>query len=210
VTARLLECDPQWSWEPLATDDTGRPLFDRDDAGRPVGLWIRLTVGGVTRLGYGDCRPDAPSPIKELIGDAIRNASMRYGVALDLWKHSRHGVPQGNSHSPQGKSRAAATPATRADRTDIRGHPCPECGGGLVAVTRPSGGRFIGHAELGSCTWKPDPAQRRQLLELVAPPAPAASTPAPAELPVRLRRQPAIAGRVHPYSPVHGVRQAAR
>lgn len=75
VTARLLNVDPQWSWEPVALDEQGLPAYDR--AG---GLWIRLTVCGVTRLGYGD----GPDP-KQRIGDAIRNAAMRFGVALDLW-----------------------------------------------------------------------------------------------------------------------------
>jgi hypothetical protein len=75
VTDRLLTADPQWSWEPMALDDQGLPLYDRGG-----GLWIKLTVCGVTRYGYGD----GPDP-KQRIGDAIRNAAMRFGVALDLW-----------------------------------------------------------------------------------------------------------------------------
>lgn len=75
VTDRLLSVDPEWTWEPLAFDATGLPLFDVKG-----GLWIRLTIGGTTRLGYGD----GPDP-KQRIGDAIRNAAMRFGVALDLW-----------------------------------------------------------------------------------------------------------------------------
>lgn len=75
VTDRLLTVDPAWNWEPLAVDEAGLPLYDK--AG---GLWIKLTVLGVTRLGYGD----GPDP-KQRIGDALRNAAMRFGVALDLW-----------------------------------------------------------------------------------------------------------------------------
>lgn len=75
TTNRLLDADPYWSWEPMAVTDQGLPLFDKVG-----GLWIKLTVCGVTRLGYGD----GSSP-KEIIGDAIRNAAMRFGVALDLW-----------------------------------------------------------------------------------------------------------------------------
>lgn len=75
VTDRLLTVDPLWSWEPMATDEWGNPK--PDDAGN---LWIRLTVCGVTRLGVGDGKN-----MKERIGDAIRNAAMRFGVALDLW-----------------------------------------------------------------------------------------------------------------------------
>jgi hypothetical protein len=75
VTERLLTVDPEWSWEPFATDEQGLPTLDR--AGN---LWIRLTIGGVTRIGVGDGKS-----AKECIGDAIRNAAMRFGVALDLW-----------------------------------------------------------------------------------------------------------------------------
>ena len=85
VTARLLEADAEWNWEPLSTDDKGLPVFDADDRGNPVGLWIRLTVGGVTRLGYGSVPYDQPDAVKVLIGDALRNSAMRFGVALDLW-----------------------------------------------------------------------------------------------------------------------------
>lgn len=85
VTDRLLQVDPSWNWEPLAYDGEGLPRFDRDDKGNPIGLWIKLTVNGVARLGYGDCPSNQFSPEKVLIGDALRNAAMRFGVALDLW-----------------------------------------------------------------------------------------------------------------------------
>ena len=81
VTSRLLEVDPEWTWEPVAFADNGLPRFD--DLG---GLWIRLTVCGVTRLGYGDAAgTKGPNAVKEAVGDGIRNAAMRFGVALDLW-----------------------------------------------------------------------------------------------------------------------------
>ena len=70
--------DPGWDWEPLSLDERGLPQYD--NAG---GLWIKLTVCGVTRLGYGD----GPDP-KQRISDALRNAAMRFGVALDLWSKS--------------------------------------------------------------------------------------------------------------------------
>lgn len=75
VTDRLLTVDPDWSWEPFAVGPDGLPALDR--AGN---LWIKLTVCGVTRIGVGDGKS-----AKECIGDAIRNAAMRFGVALDLW-----------------------------------------------------------------------------------------------------------------------------
>lgn len=75
TTERLLAVDPEWSWEPMATDERGLPVLDGKG-----NLWIRLTVCGVTRIGVGDGKS-----AKEVIGDALRNAAMRFGVAIDLW-----------------------------------------------------------------------------------------------------------------------------
>jgi hypothetical protein len=102
VTDRLLMVDPAWTWEPFALDANGLPAVDQRG-----NLWIRLTVCGVTRIGVGDGK----SP-KELIGDALRNAAMRFGVALDLW--SKEELEQG--HLPE-------TPAPRREppKTDALG-----------------------------------------------------------------------------------------
>ncbi|MER8002998.1 hypothetical protein [Streptomyces sp. NPDC095613] len=81
LTGRLLEADPLWTWEPMAFDADGLPRFDQNG-----GLWIRLTVAGHTRIGYGDSQgKTGPNAVKEAIGDALRNAGMRFGAALDLW-----------------------------------------------------------------------------------------------------------------------------
>lgn len=83
LTDRLLEADPLWTWEPLAYKD-GLPAFDSTG-----GLWIKLTVCGHTRIGYGHAAASNYKEIgsreKEVIGDALRNAAMRFGAALDLW-----------------------------------------------------------------------------------------------------------------------------
>lgn len=81
LTDRMLEVDPSWSWEPFALDDKGLPAIDKDG-----GMWIKLTICGVTRLGYGDAQgKTGGDAMKERIGDALRNAAMRFGAALDLW-----------------------------------------------------------------------------------------------------------------------------
>lgn len=81
LTDRMLDADIAWSWEPVAYDANGLPALDRNG-----GLWIRLTVGGVTRMGYGDADgKTGGNAVKEAIGDALRNAAMRFGAALDLW-----------------------------------------------------------------------------------------------------------------------------
>ena len=83
VTMRLNSVDPTWTWEPMATTEYGTPMFAND------GLWIRLTVLGVTRLGFGDAQgKSGPNAVKEAIGDAIRNAAMRFGVGTYLWSKS--------------------------------------------------------------------------------------------------------------------------
>jgi hypothetical protein len=81
LTARFLDVDPLWSWEPFALDANGLPLLDEHG-----GLWIRLTLCGVTRIGYGDAGgKKGPNAIKEAVGDALRNSGMRFGAALSLW-----------------------------------------------------------------------------------------------------------------------------
>lgn len=104
ITDRFLQVDPDWSWEPverqvdpqllgaaIATGDgtivdkvlqASPPKFDSNG-----GLWIRLTIAGVTRLGYGDAAgKTGPNAIKEAIGDGLRNAGMRFGAGLDMWR----------------------------------------------------------------------------------------------------------------------------
>lgn len=78
ITDRLLQVDPTWTWEPQARDEFGAPKLDAKG-----GLWINLTVCGVTRPGYGD--ETNGKGMKEIIGDALRNGAMRFGVGLDLW-----------------------------------------------------------------------------------------------------------------------------
>jgi hypothetical protein len=81
LTDRLLACDDKWDWHPLALGPDGLPALDKSG-----GMWIKLTVCGHTRLGYGSADgKSGGDAVKELIGDALRNAAMRFGAALDLW-----------------------------------------------------------------------------------------------------------------------------
>jgi hypothetical protein len=116
VTDRLLSVDPGWNWEPLGLTEAGLPAFDLDDRGNPVGLWIKLTVGGTTRLGYGSCNSGQFEATKVLIGDAIRNAAMRFGVALDLWI-------KGHAEDDEKVSSSAPT----VERGQAKRPECPAC-----------------------------------------------------------------------------------
>jgi hypothetical protein len=117
VTRKLLETDPLWNWEPVAFDEDGLPKLDTDDLGNPVGLWIRLTILGVTRLGYGSCPSNQSDAVKVLIGDAIRNSAMRFGVALDLWSKTERSDPA--TDNPVADAGRRATPA-RQQAADSR------------------------------------------------------------------------------------------
>ena len=90
LTDRLLDCDPNWTWEPCTLPGLPNP---------GQGMWITLTVCGVSRIGYGSADgKTGGDAIKEIIGDALRNAAMRFGAALDLWhKGDLHADDEGES-----------------------------------------------------------------------------------------------------------------
>ena len=116
LTDRLLDCDARWNWEPVSTTDDGTPKFDSVG-----GMWIRLTVCDVTRLGYGHAEgKSGGDAIKEVIGDALRNAAMRFGAALDLWhKGDLHVVEDDDdktaSDNPPAKDQFRATTPSAGD-----------------------------------------------------------------------------------------------
>lgn len=96
LTDRLLDTDPHWNWEPMGYNPDGTPALDRNG-----GLWIKLTVCGITRPGYGAADgKSGGDAIKEIIGDALRNAAMRFGAALDLWH-------KGDLHMDDGEASSA-------------------------------------------------------------------------------------------------------
>jgi len=104
ATDRLLQVDPNWWWEPMGTDSYGLPVLD--DHGN---LWIRLHLLDTVTLGVGD-----GVSLKEKIGDAIRNAAMRRGVALDLWAKE---TPEWEQHE---------TPRIKATKSKPRTPPTDE------------------------------------------------------------------------------------
>ena len=96
LTDRLLDCDPHWYWEPYVAP--GLP-----NAGN--GMWIKLHVCGQSQIGYGHADgKQGGDAIKEIIGDALRNAAMRFGAALDLWH-------KGDLHLDASEEPAPAKPA---------------------------------------------------------------------------------------------------
>lgn len=132
VTDRLLAVDPLWTWEPIALTDEGTPMILVD--GQNLILWIRLTVCGVTRLGVGIVGTKGFELQKQLISDAIRNAAMRFGVALDLWSKEDLHASSESAAEGAGSSEGLAPPA-RHDERD-QGSPTPPAPG-LALATKP-------------------------------------------------------------------------
>ena len=52
---------------------------------RMATMWGQMTLNGVTRWAVGSVEAHKPDLDKELVSDFIRNAAMRFGVALGLW-----------------------------------------------------------------------------------------------------------------------------
>jgi len=111
VRERLLAVDPEWNWEPAAYNERGLPLVE-DGC-----LWIKLTVGGITRLGVGDAPGQRSGrALKEMIGDALRNAGQSFGIALDMWKKEAASPEFVGDGEP---TRVAQTPEER--KKELRG-----------------------------------------------------------------------------------------
>ena len=83
VTERLLQIDPEWTWEPCATDENGVPILVV--LGQMSYLWGRMTVCGVTRIDVGSVETKKNEVLKEAVSDCIKRCAMRFGVALHLW-----------------------------------------------------------------------------------------------------------------------------
>jgi hypothetical protein len=124
TTNRLLDADHSFTWEPMARDEAGAPILVRDkdafsDPMAKVGIWIWLDVAGVRTPGFGEGKN-----VKEAIGDAIRNAAMRRGVALDLWAKedlSSEGEPRPQRGSGQASRQAAPSPSVTPDTAELEG-----------------------------------------------------------------------------------------
>ena len=82
ITRILLEIDPTWRWVPIAWDN-GRPAIHVENG--IATMWGELTILGQSRLGVGSVRADKQELDKELVGDFLRNAAMRFGICLSLW-----------------------------------------------------------------------------------------------------------------------------
>lgn len=86
LRAALTAEDPGWTWYPMSFTDDGLPKIKVVNG--EANLWIWLTVHGKAQPGVGNALAGKNDILKELIGDALRNAAMTFGFALGLW--SKH------------------------------------------------------------------------------------------------------------------------
>lgn len=113
-TCRLIaNVDPLWKWEPdpefaALWGESGAVVRDKD--GYPLRLFIKLTILNVSRPGIGSVTGGKSDPEKELIGDAIRNAAMRFGVGADLWSKAKGGLDDNEGTYRRGQRNEPADP----------------------------------------------------------------------------------------------------
>ena len=136
VTERLNQVIPGWTWEPMARTEQGLPVFDEIG-----GLWIWLELPDGTKMpGYGEPGQRGHDAIKGAISDALKNAAMRLGVALDLWK------------------------GTPVERVKVEQPSYPRGGPALRNASKPASEKQVSYARLLISTVEEGPEVAAQLL----------------------------------------------
>ena len=95
ITRILIEIDPMWNWQPIDWQD-GRPAIHETNG--MATMWGTLTLLGKSLVGVGSVRADKPDLDKELVGDFLRNAAMRFGICLALWSKQDWEAPRNVSN----------------------------------------------------------------------------------------------------------------
>lgn len=117
ITRILIEVDPMWSWEPCGWVN-GRPHIHVENG--MATMWARLTVHGKAMLGVGSVRADKAELDKELVGDFLRNAAMRFGISLALWtKQEWEDLGHTKPAPPAKKTKAKPVAEIVDDRTAV-------------------------------------------------------------------------------------------
>lgn len=109
ITRILITIDAGWSWEPIEWIN-GRPAIHIENG--MATMWGKMTLLGKPMICVGSARADKGDYEKELIGDLLRNGSMRYGIALNLWSK-----PEGNSGGVNAQTITKSFPGSTAVNT---------------------------------------------------------------------------------------------
>jgi hypothetical protein len=131
ITKILIEIDPSWNWQPVAWDN-GRPAIHVENG--TATMWATLTLLGKTLLGVGSVRADKQDLDKELIGDFLRNASMRFGIALSLWSKQDWSDNTTIVRTPEVIRSIQNHPASQLDDREITPAEVAEIFGGAVVT----------------------------------------------------------------------------
>lgn len=113
ITRILIEVDPLWWWEPAAWDNGVPAIKTVNGFAHMAGT---LFIHGVGRVGVGSVAEGKQDIYKELVSDFLRNAAMRFGIALNLWSQQEwddlKATAQENWNTPAVKqSKPAPKPA---------------------------------------------------------------------------------------------------
>jgi hypothetical protein len=98
ITRILIEIDPLWWWEPCGWVN-GRPAIHVENG--MATMWAYMYVHDKPMLGVGSVRADKQDQDKELVGDFLRNAAMRFGISLALWTKNEWEDLGGHAPTPQ-------------------------------------------------------------------------------------------------------------
>ena len=117
ITRILCEVDQLWSWEPIEWDGGKPAMYIENDM---LTMWGRLTVLGKSVIGVGTVKASAIEASKQVVGDFLRNASMRLGISLSLWTKSEWNDLDHNPAPAKRTTGANAKPAApAAEPTDL-------------------------------------------------------------------------------------------
>lgn len=117
ITRILIEIDPNWQWVPIAWDN-GRPAIHVENG--IATMWGELRILGQARLGVGSVRADKQELDKELVGDFLRNAAMRFGICLSLWtKQEWDDLDTHKAPAPKQKQTGTAAKPSTKDRAIV-------------------------------------------------------------------------------------------
>lgn len=99
TTLALCDVDPGWTWSPAAIDPaTGGPIITVRNG--QATMWAVLTVHGKMLMGVGTADAGKGEIEKELIGDFLRNAAQRFGIATALWSKADHAAQTVEDEAP--------------------------------------------------------------------------------------------------------------
>jgi hypothetical protein len=159
ITKTLCEIDPLWSWEPVLGVD-GLPAIRiqhgeirrRDKPPLLVEMatmWGKLTLLGVTRWAVGSVEAHKPDLDKELVSDFLRNAAMRFGIALSLWMKdgTSHNEPANNAPARSNDDR----PVTITNKIPGKCRKCYTAVAAGEGIATKADGKWITYHRDGEC-----------------------------------------------------------